>query len=106
MKSIFELLDTNKNEFIDYEEFCKGGINKNLFTEKDVLKFAFDFIDKDGSGSINFQELKSILYNDDNNKEVEQIIEEMELGDGENNVLTFEKFEESMNNYLNKVDEG
>ena len=106
MKSIFELLDTNKNEFIDYEEFCKGGVNKNLFTEKDVLKFAFDFIDKDGSGSINFQELKSILYNDDNNKEVEQIIEEMELGDGENNVLTFEKFEESMNNYLNKVDEG
>ena len=106
MKNIFELLDTNKNEFIDYEEFCKGGINKNLFTEKDVLKFAFDFIDKDGSGTINFQELKSILYNDDNNKEVEQIIEEMELGDGENNVLTFEKFEESMNNYLNKVDEG
>ena len=106
MKNIFELLDTNKNEYIDYEEFCKGGINKNLFTEKDVLKFAFDFIDKDGSGSINFQELKSILYNDDNNKEVEQIIEEMELGDGENNVLTFEKFEESMNNYLNKIDEG
>ena len=30
----------------------------------------------------------------------------MELGDGENNVLTFEKFEESMNNYLNKIDEG
>ena len=24
----------------------------------------------------------------------------------ENNVLTFEKFEESMNNYLNKIDEG
>ena len=56
MKNIFELLDTNKNGFIDYEEFCKGGVNKNLFTEKDVLKFAFDYIDKDGSGSINFQE--------------------------------------------------
>ena len=106
MRNIFELLDTNKNEFIDYEEFCKGGVNKNLFTERDVLKFAFDYIDKDGSGSINFQELKLILSKDDNNKEVEQIIEEMELGDGENNVLTFEKFEESMNNYLNKIDEG
>ena len=106
MKIIFELLDTNKNEFIDYEEFCKGGVNKNLFTERDVLKFAFDFIDKDGSGTINFQELKVILSRDDNNKEIEQIIEEMELGDGENNVLTFEKFEESMNNYLNKIDEG
>ena len=106
MKGIFDLLDTNKNDFIDYEEFCRGGIDKQLFTDKDVLQFAFDFIDKDGSGSINFQELKSILYNDDNNKEVEQIIEEMELGDGENNVLTCEKFEESMNNYLNKIDEG
>ena len=39
-------------------------------------------------------------------KSVYKVIEEMELGDGENNVLTFEKFEESMNNYLNKVDEG
>ena len=106
MKNIFELLDSNKNEFIDYEEFCKGGVNKNLFTEKDVLKFAFDYIDKDGSGSINFQELKSILSKDDNNKEIEQIIEELDLGEGENNVLTFEKFEESMNNYLNKIDEG
>ena len=105
MKNIFELLDTNKNDFIDYEEFCKGGVNKNLFTEDDVLKFAFDYIDKDGSGSINFQELKSILSKDDNNKEVEQIIEEMELGEGENNALTFEKFKESMNNYLNKIDE-
>ena len=44
MKNIFELLDTNKNEYIDYEEFCKGGVNKNLFTEKDVLKFAFEFV--------------------------------------------------------------
>ena len=106
MKNIFELLDTNKNEYIDYEEFCKGGVNKNLFTEKDVLKFAFDFIDKDGSGTINFQELKAILNRDDNNKEIEQIIEELDLGEGENNVLTFDKFEESMNNYLNKIDEG
>ena len=106
MKNIFELLDSNKNEFIDYEEFCKGGVNKNLFTEKDVLKFAFDFIDKDGSGTINFQELKAILNRDDNNKEIEQIIEELDLGEGENNVLTFDKFEESMNNYLNKIDEG
>ena len=106
MKNIFELLDTNKNEYIDYEEFCKGGVNKNLFTEKDVLKFAFDFIDKDGSGTINFQELKAILNRDDNNKEIEQIIEELDLGEGENNVLTFDKFEESMNNYLNKIDVG
>ena len=30
----------------------------------------------------------------------------MELGEGENNVLTFENFETSMNNYLNKIDEG
>ena len=106
MRNIFDLLDTNKNGFIDYEEFCKGGVDKNLFTDKDVLKFAFDFIDKDGSGSINFQELKLVLSKDDNNKEVEQIIEEMELGDGENNVLTFERFEQSMNNYLNKIDES
>ena len=30
----------------------------------------------------------------------------MELGDGENNFLTFERFEQSMNNYLNKIDES
>jgi calcium-dependent protein kinase len=106
MKGIFDLLDTNKNEYIDYEEFCKGGIDKQLFTDKDVLQFAFDFIDKDNSGQINYQELRLILSTEDNNKEVEQIIEELELGDGNNNALTFEKFEESMNNYLNKIEEN
>ena len=106
MKGIFDLLDTNKNEFIDYEEFCRGGIDKQLFTDKDVLQFAFDFIDKDGSGTINFQELRVILSKDDNTKEVEQIIEEFELGEGNVNALTFEKFEETMNNYLNKIEEN
>jgi serine/threonine protein kinase len=106
MKGIFDLLDTNKNEFIDYEEFCRGGIDKQLFTDKDVLEFAFGFIDKDGSESISLQELRAILSKEDNNKEVEQIIEELELGEENNGVLTFKKFEESMNNYLNKIEEN
>ena len=106
MRGIFDLLDTNKNDFIDYEEFCRGGIDKQLFTDKDVLQFAFDFIDKDSSGAINYQELRIILSKEDNNKEVEQIIEELELGEGNNSALTFEKFEESMNNYLNKIEEN
>ena len=106
MKGIFDLLDTNKNDFIDYEEFCRGGIDKQLFTDKDVLQFAFDFIDKDGSGTINFQELRVILSKDDNMKEVEQIIEEFEMGEGNINALNFEKFEEMMNNYLNKIEEN
>ena len=106
MKGIFDLLDTNKNDFIDYEEFCRGGIDKQLFTDKDVLQFAFDFIDKDGSGTINFQELRIILSKDDNMKEVEQIIEEFEMGEGNINALNFEKFEEMMNNYLNKIEEN
>ena len=92
--------------FIDYEEFCRGGIDKQLFTDKDVLQFAFDFIDKDGSGTINFQELRVILSKDDNMKEVEQIIEEFEMGEGNINALNFEKFEEMMNNYLNKIEEN
>ena len=67
------------------------------------MKFAFDFIDKEGSVNINFQDLRLILEKDDNSKEVDQIIEEIELGDGNINIngLTFEKFEETMNNYLN-----
>ena len=106
MKGIFDLLDTNKNDYIDYEEFCRGGIDKQLFTDKDVLRFAFDFIDKDGSGIINFQELRVILSKDDNLKEVEQIIEEIEMGEGNLSALTFEKFEEMMNSYLNKIEEN
>ena len=106
MKGIFDLLDTNKNEYIDYEEFCRGGIDKQLFTDKDALRFAFDFIDKDGSGIINFQELRIILSKDDNLKEVEQIIEEIEMGEGNVSALTFDKFEDMMNNYLNKIEEN
>ncbi len=110
MKGIFDLLDTNKNEFIDYEEFCRGGIDKQLFTDKVVLQFAFDFIaNENNSENINYQELRlflSSLSKEDTIKEVEQIIEELELGEENNNVLTFKKFEEYMNNYLNKIEEN
>jgi hypothetical protein len=37
---------------VEYEEYIRASINKQSLLTEDILKFAFKFFDKDGSGSI------------------------------------------------------
>ena len=73
IQDIFNLLDKNKNNYIDYEEFARGGIDKKLFREDEVLKFAFNYMDENLSGSINPYELKELLSSNQEDFERELI---------------------------------
>ena len=58
---IFRRIDNDGNGYIECEEFARAGIDKNIFREQGVLKLAFNYLDKDGSGEISIGELKEVF---------------------------------------------
>ena len=61
-EEIFKRIDNDNNGFIECEEFARAGLDKNIFRAPNVLKFAFEFIDKDHSGEITIDELKEVFH--------------------------------------------
>ena len=57
--AIFDLLDSDNNGYIDYEEFLRACIDRNKVITESVLKYAFSFFDKENSGYINKNIIKS-----------------------------------------------
>ena len=59
---IFRNVDNDNNGYIEYEEYIRASINKQSLLTEDILKFAFKFFDKDGSGSITADEVATVLF--------------------------------------------
>jgi calcium-dependent protein kinase len=104
---LIDTMDTDKNGFIEFEEFVRASIDKEkLLTEKN-LKLAFDRFDKDKSGGISSNELKCILGGSNlQTKDIvwKSIIQEIdENGDGQ---ISFEEFKNMMNTVIlkNQID--
>ena len=58
---IYKNLDMDNNGYIGYEEFVRGAVNKQYFTQSFVLRFAFKYFDKDNSGEITFKEIEELF---------------------------------------------
>jgi calcium-dependent protein kinase len=101
--SIYKNLDMDNNGFIEYEEFVRAAVSKEKFMIDNVLRFAFRYFDKDGSGEITFDEIedvfkKSIPEKSDVHNTLKQIIKEVDMnGDG---VITFDEFAHVMKKML------
>jgi calcium-dependent protein kinase len=95
---IFKKLDYDNNGFIEYEEFVRASIDKEILVTDEILKFAFNFFDKDNSGQITLYELKEIFcINQDkeiSEEVMKKIVEEIDT-DG-NLQISFEEFKEMM----------
>ena len=92
----YDLIDINGNGYIEYEEFVRAGIDKKLFVEKEVLRFSFNFFDKDKDGKISFKDLNDFLTGStiDKEEQFRQIKRDISLAeeefikiDNENNEL-------------------
>ena len=59
--NIFNKLDGNNNGYIECEEFVCAGIDKNLLKNKKVLRFTFDFLDKNKNEEVSVEELKEVF---------------------------------------------
>ena len=102
---IFKKLDMNNNGFIEYEEFVRAGVDKEIFITDNILYFAFKYFDKDNSGEITFDEIeemfkKSIPDKSKVHNSLLKIIKEVDVnGDGK---ISFEEFCRVMKRMLKK----
>ena len=97
---IMKTIDQDNSGQISIEEFIRATVDyENLVSEKN-LKSAFDFFDKDHSGSLSPDEVREVLgLNEDNNstnKIVEGIIKDVDVnGDG---LISYDEFKAMMKN--------
>jgi calcium-dependent protein kinase len=103
--SIFKKLDMNNNGFIEYEEFVRAAVDKEIFITDNILYFAFKYFDKDGSGEITFDEIEEIFRKSIPDKSkvhnsLLKIIKQVDVnGDGK---ISFEEFCRVMKRMLKK----
>ena len=94
---IMKLIDQDNSGEISIEEFLRATIDyENIATEKN-LKYAFDYFDRDGSGTLEPDEIRDVLGLADNEKSkkiINDIIKEIDSnGDG---LIDFEEFKTMM----------
>lgn len=77
VERIFDNIDNDRNGYVEYEEFIRAAIDKEKFLRPDILKFAFNFFDKDGSGEISPEELTKVFLGNEKNRKNPKIEEEL-----------------------------
>ena len=105
--TIFNNIDTDHNNHIEYEEFVRAAIDKNNFLSVNFLQFAFNYFDKDHDGGITYEEVKNKFYQNDKNKNSYKAQEQLQKafndidinGDGK---LSFEEFGKMMENIIKR----
>ena len=98
-------IDMDNNGYIEYEEFVRAAVSKERFINENVLRFAFRYFDKDGSGEITFDEIEDVFKQSITDKakvheSLKQIISEVDSnGDG---IISFNEFSDIMKKMLKK----
>jgi calcium-dependent protein kinase len=92
---IMQQVDTDGNGFIEYSEFLKAAIDKELMMTGNNLKVAFEMFDKDGNGKISPDELRMVLEKEETYGEEfwKEMVKQLDVnGDGEIDLKEFEDF--------------
>jgi len=103
IEKIMDLVDIDRNGFIEYQEFISATFSKKKILTEENLTRAFDMFDKDKSGKISSEELKIVLGagNEENVEVWKRLISDIDLnGDGE---ISFSEFKEMMYNLISSV---
>ncbi len=102
VEEIFKKLDNDNNGYIEYEEFVRASINKEIFIKEEILLFAFKFFDKDGSGEINIDELKQVFCTGKNSEISEKVLISIldKIDTDGNKEISFKEFKKMMEKIL------
>ena len=93
---IFKKLDENNNGYIECEEFVRAGIDKKILKNKKVLRFTFDFLDKNKNDEVSVEELKEVfgIVNPEEEKAIVDLIKSIDTDlDGK---ISFEEYYDMM----------
>ena len=99
---LFSLLDGDNNGYIEFDEFLRACINKKIILTNTYLKYAFKFLDKEKTGTLNTQKIiKAFVLK--SNKLLEAVFNNTlnsvdHDGDG---IINFEEFKELMLKCMN-----
>ena len=75
------VIDSNNNGVIDYTEFIAACMYSQDYSQEHQIKQAFQYFDKDNSGTISADELKQCLQSEDqtlNDDDINKLIAEVD----------------------------
>ena len=61
IERLFKKADSDNSGYIDWREFIEIAMNQDKLIKREKLKAAFDEIDRDGSGTIDKEEIKLVM---------------------------------------------
>ena len=76
-----QVIDSNNNGVIDYTEFIAACMYSQDYSQEKQIKQAFQYFDKDNSGTISAEELRLCLQSEDQtltDDDVEKLIAEVD----------------------------
>ena len=96
---IFILLDGDNDGVLEYEEFLRGCLDKQIVLNDSNLKYAFNFLDKNKSKTLNVQKIMSAFVKK-GNKLLEEIFQNTikEVDSDHDGEITFDEFKVLMLN--------
>lgn len=101
---IMEIIDVDKNGYIEYEEFLRASLNMSKVLTEQNLQVAFNMFDKDRSGKITTDEIRDVLGKEAkiSDNVWKQIVHEIDgNGDGE---VSFNEFKHMMTKIIDIED--
>ena len=106
IEEIFILLDTDNSDYIEYEEFIRGCLEKNILMKDDYVKELFKKIDKENKGEICLEQIRELIkgITNDSNKIIDEIIEDIHttFGIKDEDIINYEQFKELFQYSRNK----
>lgn len=102
---IMKTIDQDKSGEISIEEFLRATVNyESLIAEKN-LKYAFDYFDKDHSGTLSPDEIRDVLGLDMNDTKTKNLVKEImkDIDTNGDGLISYEEFKMMMTNNKNLV---
>ena len=99
---IFANLDTNNDNYLGYEDFVRGVIDKNKLLNDKILEYAFKHFDKENTGFITVKEIGNIFRGHIKMGDIDEGIKKIiaETGKDENGKISYEDFKKYMTSII------
>jgi calcium-dependent protein kinase len=101
-KDMFTMVDTDKSNYITYEEFVSACIDKKSALTDQNLLLAFKLFDSDHNGKISLEEIRQVLLGGELNEESEKVIMDIikSIDSDEDGLISFDEFSKMMKDLI------